>query len=126
MGANDRLLEQLRRRPGPGTILVNVLMLWHLIALTRLLIGEAPARSLVQDIRRRHPFLWRRGNPLAAFPGRDAHHVHHVHFLERLALALEDEKVDYEDCSEQAACKDIAVRKVDVASDEWGEKSCWS
>lgn len=94
------------------------------IPLIRVLILGVPLRHpLVKDVPRRHALFRRRRHPLAALPGRHVHDVHHVHFLERLALAFDDAEVDDQDRDEQTACEDVPVREVDVPCYERREES---
>lgn len=69
-------------------------------------------------MRRRYAFLRGRRDPFAAFPGRYAHHIHHVHFFKRLPFALEYKEVDYEYGCEKAPGEHIAISEIDISRDK--------
>jgi hypothetical protein len=96
-----------------------MLMCWHLVSFARLIfIGKFTGRSLVQNMRRCYAFFRGGRDPFAAFPGRYAHHIHHVHFFKRLPFALEYKEVDYEYGCEKAAGEHIAISEIDISRDK--------
>lgn len=78
---------------------------------------------LIVELGGRDAFLWRWRHPFAALPRGDAHDIHHVHFLQGLALALENTEVHDQNRGEETAREHISIGEIDFTTDEGSEEA---